>query len=87
MNLRTTLVTSVLGLGLMVSGFAIAQIDPHRHPNLAAAQQACTQASAALQAAQRANEYDMGGHAARAQQLLNDAYREIKLAAETANHR
>lgn len=87
MNARKTFITCVLGFGLMASGYVIAQIDPHRHPNLAAAQQACTQASAALQAAQRANEYDMGGHAARAQQLLNDAYREIKLAAETANHR
>jgi len=32
-----------------------------------------------------ANEFDMGGHAARAKDLLDQAYREIKLAAEAAN--
>jgi hypothetical protein len=87
MNVRKTFIASALGFGLMASGYLLAQIDPHRHPNLAAAQRHCTEATSALQAAQRANEFDMGGHAARAQQLLGDAYREIKLAAETANHR
>jgi hypothetical protein len=36
-------------------------------------------------AAQQANEYDMNGHAAKAKELLSQAYREIKLAAQAAN--
>jgi hypothetical protein len=71
----------------MASGYAVGQINGNRHPNLASAQQYCEQASSALHAAQRANEYDMSGHAARAEGLLKDAYREIKMAAETSNRR
>lgn len=58
-----------------------------RHPNLAAAQRYCGQAQGALRSAQHANEYDMGGHAQRAEGLLADAYREIGQAAVQANHR
>ena len=32
-----------------------------------------------------ANEFDMNGHAAKAKALLDEAYSEIKLAAEAAN--
>ena len=39
-----------------------------------------------LSDAQRANEWDMGGHAARAKDLLSQASREIKLAADAGNH-
>jgi hypothetical protein len=44
------------------------------------------QAYERIVAAQQANEWDMGGHAARAKELLDQANREIKLAAEEANH-
>jgi hypothetical protein len=36
-------------------------------------------------AAQRANEWDMEGHAQKAKNLLDDVNRELKMAAETAN--
>jgi hypothetical protein len=57
-----------------------------RHPNLAAAQRLSQQAFEKLVAAQQANEWDLGGHAQKAKELLEQANREIKQAAETANH-
>ena len=62
-------------------------VSPGRHPNLAQAQRLIEQAIAKVSAAQSANEFDMGGHAARAKDLLNQAYVEVKLAAEAANNR
>ncbi len=38
-------------------------------------------------AAQQANEFDMGGHAARAKDLLRQASEEMKLAALAANRK
>jgi hypothetical protein len=38
-------------------------------------------------AAQRANEFDLGGHAKKAGELLEEAIRELQLAAEAANQR
>jgi hypothetical protein len=58
-----------------------------RHPNLAAAQQLVGQAFDRIEAAQRANEFDLGGHAKRAKEALKLANDEMKLAAEAANHR
>lgn len=58
----------------------------HRHPNLAAAQNLAQRAVERVEAAQRANEFDLGGHAARAKQALQLASEEMKLAAQTANH-
>ncbi len=54
------------------------------HPNLAAAEKLCTQAYAKLEAAQKANEYDLGGHAAKAKDLIKQAQDEIKLATAAA---
>ena len=61
-------------------------VDPARHPNLAAAQSLITDALEKLAMAQKANNYNMGGHDAQAQALLSQAYSEIKLAAIAANH-
>lgn len=79
-----------LCIGLFTGGLLIAQNRPaenvgRRHPNLMAAQRLVDQAFQRLSDAQQANEFDMGGHAARAKELLEQANREIKLAAETAN--
>ena len=57
------------------------------HPNLAAAQKLAMQAFDKLEAAQQANEYDLGGHAAKAKVLLEQANAEIKLATEAAGKR
>jgi len=55
------------------------------HPNLAAAQRHLDQAFEKINAAQAANEWDMDGHAAKAKDLIDQASRELKAAAETAN--
>lgn len=60
-------------------------VSHHRHPNLAAAQRLTTQAFAKIEAAQRANEFDLNGHAQKAKELLDQANRELKAAAETSN--
>lgn len=87
---RTALLTSAAGFGLLLGGLAQAQrpkenISGARHPNLAAAQRLSEQAWQKIVAAQEANEFDMAGHAAKAKNLLDEANKELKLAAEAAN--
>jgi hypothetical protein len=76
---------------LLVIGIAIAQprrdVSGRRHPNLAAAQRLCSQAYQRILDAQRANEWDMHGHAQKAKELLEEANNELKAAAEAANRR
>ena len=62
-------------------------VSPYRHGNIARAQEFSRNAFDAMTQAQQANEFDMGGHAERAKQLLAQANGEMKLAAEWANHR
>ncbi len=86
MKARNIVVGSVLGLGLLTSGFLVGQdVGWKHHPNLAAAQHLIDQAYAKISDAQRANEFDMDGHAAHAKELLDQANREIKQAAMAAN--
>jgi hypothetical protein len=70
-------------------GLALSQpvqnIDPKKHANLAAAQALSAQAYDKLIAAQKANEWDLGGHAEKAKNLLIQANEEMKQAALTAN--
>jgi len=61
------------------------QVSKALHPNLAAAQNLIERAITRVSDAQKANEFDMGGHAAKAKDLLDQAYAEIKLAALAAN--
>jgi hypothetical protein len=91
MNVNRVLLVGALGIGLIAGGVAIAQhppaenVNPNRHPNIAAAQRLTEQAYNKIVAAQQANEWDLGGHAAHAKDLLDQANRELKAAAETAN--
>lgn len=90
MKRKDLVLGSILSAGLLFGGLVYAQrpvqnVNPGRHPNLAAAQRLCDQAFEKLQAAQQANEFDMGGHAAKAKDLLEQASREMKQAAEAAN--
>ena len=62
-------------------------VSPYRHGNIARAQEYSRYAFDAMTQAQQANEFDMGGHAERAKQLLAQANDEMKLAAQWANHR
>jgi len=80
----------LLGLALLCGTVVVAQrpvedISGKRHPNLAAAQRLARDAWEKISAAQVANEWDMDGHAAKAKDLLDQANRELKLAAEAAN--
>ena len=86
---RTRLLSALLGSVLVVGGVALAQpkenISKARHPNLAAAQRLSEQAYEKIVAAQQANEWDLGGHAAKAKNLLDEVNRELKQAAEQSN--
>ena len=57
----------------------------NRHPNIASAHQHVQQAIEALNAAQKAHEYDLGGHAAKAKELLAQAEVEIAQASAAAH--
>ena len=91
--IKNRLYVAVFCSMLVIGGSALAQrepqqdINPRRHPNLAAAQRFIRQAFDKLNEGQRANEWDLGGHARKAKELLDEADREIKLAAETSNRR
>jgi hypothetical protein len=65
----------------------VQNVSPYRHGNIARAQELSREAYDAMTSAQEANEFDLGGHAAQAKQLLAQANDEMKLAAEWANHR
>jgi hypothetical protein len=75
-----------LTMSLALAGPPVDNISSQKHPNLAAAQRLSTQAYEKIAQAQQANEWDMGGHAAKAKDLLDQVNRELKEAAETANH-
>jgi len=82
--------TAVLGGLLLAGGVAVAQrparnVSGARHPNLAAAQQLSRQAFNKVVEAQKANEWDMQGHAQKAKELLDQVNNELKQAAEAAN--
>ena len=90
--IKTRVLAAVIGCGLVVGGVAIAQrpkedISKGRHPNLAAAQRLSQQAWERIVEAQRANEWDLQGHAQRAKNLLDQVNNELKQAAEAANRR
>jgi hypothetical protein len=88
--MKKTLLALAAAAALFFSGMALAQrpvenVNPHRHPNLAAAQRLSEQAYQKCIAAQQANEFDLGGHAQKAKELLEQANQQLKLAAEAAN--
>jgi hypothetical protein len=87
--------SGVMGATMVAAALVVAQpvkgqelprnVDPHRHGNIAAAQDLSRRAYDKLTAAQQANEFDLGGHAARAKQLLLEASEEMRLAATAAD--
>jgi len=87
---KLTEVVSAAALALVAAAAFAAQpvrdVSGHRHPNIAAAQRLTDQAYHRIVVAQQANEWDMDGHAAKAKDLLDQANRELKAAAEAANH-
>jgi hypothetical protein len=87
---KNGVLVAVLGSLLALGGVALAQkpgrnVSAARHPNLAAAQRLSQQAWEKIIEAQKANEWDMQGHAQKAKELLDQVNSELKLAAEAAN--
>jgi len=92
MKTKNVMLSGALAGVLVCAGIAVAQapsqnIDPNRHGNLAEAQHHILQAYQKIDEAQRDNKNDLGGHAEKAKELLSDADRELKAAAEYADHR
>lgn len=91
MKRRNLLVGVVLALVMLCTGLVFAQkkpaqnVSPRRHPNLAAAQRLTAQAYQRITDAQQANEWDLAGHARKAKELLDEANKELKQAAEVSN--
>jgi F0F1-type ATP synthase membrane subunit b/b' len=87
MSTKWLLTVAPLALAASVALAAppVDNVSGKRHPNLAAAQRLSTRAYEKVVAAQQANEWDMAGHAQKAKDLLDQANRELKEAAETAN--
>jgi F0F1-type ATP synthase membrane subunit b/b' len=88
--MKKCIVSSLATIALLCGSVAMAQkpvenVSAKRHPNIAAAQRLTQNAFEKISAAQAANEFDMGGHAAKARDLLDQANQQLKLAAEAAN--
>jgi hypothetical protein len=75
----------VVAGGAAFAAAPVRNVSSTRHPNLAAAQRYSQQAWDKIVAAQKVNEWDLGGHAQKAKELLEQANNELKQAAETAN--
>ena len=82
-------IVAAVSLTLLGGAAAYAQgrVSAQKHPNLAAAQRFIDDAVTKITAAQQANEWDMGGHAKKAKELLAEASAECKEAALAANKR
>jgi hypothetical protein len=83
-------IVSLAVVSALSAGAALAQrpeqtVSTVRHPNLSAAQRFSQQAWDKIVAAQGANEWDLGGHAQRAKDLLEQVNSELKLAAQASN--
>ena len=84
--LAGALVVCLTFIGVTFAQRPEASIDPARQPNLAEAQHHIQEAFEKIGEAQRANKEQLGGHAEKAKTLLGQASRELKEAAEYANH-
>jgi hypothetical protein len=81
---------SVLASTLVFGAWAqapVANINGTKHPNLARAQQHIVEAYRWAEEARKENKDELGGHAEKAKQLLEQADQELKQAAEFADHR
>ncbi len=77
--------TAVLCGGVMFAQAPVVNIDSHKHPNLAGAQGHIVEAYQLIDRAQSANHDDLGGHAAKAKDLLAKADAELRAAATVSN--
>jgi apolipoprotein N-acyltransferase len=86
---RILLITVALCVAFTLGAVVFAQqprVDVgERHGNMRAAQELIQQAWQKVDEAQKDNNYNLGGHAGRAKELLSQASEQIKLSAEAAN--
>jgi hypothetical protein len=91
---RSIVLRSSLAIALLCGVVLFAQkplerpaenVNAQRNPNLAAAQKLCGQAFEEVTKAQKANKYDMKGHAQKAKQLLVQASQELAEADKIAD--
>lgn len=83
--MKKMIAIGLAGIILGLSGGLLAATD--RHPNLTAATIDLNNAKGKLSAAQTANEFDLGGHAAKAKTLIDSALDEVRQAREAADKR
>ena len=80
------IVTAAIAAALLGAFSSAAIAGPEAgHPNIIAARDDVHHAQEKIRKAQVANHDDMGGHAAKALELLAQAEEELRLAAEAAN--
>ncbi len=89
MKMKNVVLAGVMSITLAGS-FALFGQAPvvnigNRHGNLRAAQQYLVQAYQKIESAQSANDYQLGGHAERAMNLLKQADAELRQAANVSN--
>jgi hypothetical protein len=85
MNYKNVCMIGLLALCLALAGAVVAQrssIDPSQHPSLAEAQQHILEATKKIHEAHERDKSDLGGHAEKAIQLLDQASMEVKSASE-----
>jgi len=75
----------VASVGAQVAS-ANGSVQNDQHPNLTHASEHLTAAAADITAAQTANEFDLGGHAAKAKELIGKAQAEVAAARQAAGH-
>ena len=78
-------VAVIAPFGLALARDPVQNVRPKNHPNIAAAQRLSAQAFDRLEAAQKANEFDLGGHAQKAKRALQLANDEMRQAAEVSS--
>jgi hypothetical protein len=90
MSLRNIVLSSVFGGALICGGVVLAQApSPNigdKYPSLQEAQRHIHEAYEKIDTAQQAHHGELGGHGEKAKDLLAEANRELKEAAEYLNH-
>ena len=81
------LLTTLASGWLMFGQAPVVNIGRNRHENLWNPHQNIVAAYQYIESAQQSNNYELGGHAQKAKDLLTQADEELKLAAKSANHR
>ncbi len=87
--MKKMMLATLLTFGMTGVAFAKPKVtvSSAKHPNIAAAQKLAQEAYEKITAAQKANEYQLGGNAAKAKDLLEQVNNLLKEAARTANEK